>query len=51
MRHCLMIMLVVIGILSVNMDMCMGVCMLMGMDSFSVAVFMDVVVAMLMGVL
>ena len=51
MRHCLMIMLMVVGVLTMNMDMRMGVGMLMGVDSISMTVFVEMGMIMLMGVL
>lgn len=45
------IMLVIFGVFTMNVDMCMGVCMLMGMDSISMAVFMGMDMGMFMGVL
>ena len=50
-RHCLMIMLVIVAVLTVNMDMCMGVRMFVGMDGVSVAVLVRMRVVMLVGVL
>ena len=46
-----MIMLVIAAVLAVNMDMCMGVMMLMGMDSIAMAMLVGMGMVMLMGVL
>ena len=51
MGHCFVVMLVIVAVLTMNMDMRMGVRMLMGMDSISMAVFVGMRVIMLMGVL
>ena len=46
-----MIMLMVVGVLTMDMDMCMGVGVLMGVDSISMDVFVEMGMIMLMGVL
>ena len=49
--HGFMMMFVIIAVLAMNMDMCMGVRMLMGVDGISVGMFVGVRVCMLMGML
>ena len=51
MGHCLMIMLMIIDVRTMNMDMSMGVRMFVGMNGISVAMFVGVSVIMLVGVL
>ena len=46
-----MVMLVVVAVFTMNVDMRMGVRMLMGMDSVSMAVFVGMGMVVLMGVL
>ena len=51
MGHFFMFMIVVVAVLTVNMDMCVGVRMLVGMDSISMTVLVGMCVVMLMGML
>ena len=50
-RHCLMLMLVIFAVFTVNVNMGVSVCMLVGMNNITVAVFVGMDMCMLVGVL
>ena len=50
-RHCLMIMLVIIAVIAMSVDMCVSVSMLVGMNRIAVAVLVGMSVGMLVSML
>ena len=47
-QHCFMFVFVVVAVLAVNMNMCVDVCMLVGMNSIAMAMLVGMSVCMLM---
>ena len=50
-QHCFMFVFVVVAVLAVNMNMCVDVCMLVGMHGIAMAMLVGMSVCMLMSVL